>query len=68
MFFDIGGSMDSHIKTREELFSAARTERPRTSTFLLPQLPSMSACGRTTGAATRRRDVDLAGAGMTFPQ
>ena len=26
MFFDIGGSMDWHIKTAEELFSAARTE------------------------------------------
>ena len=26
IFFDIGGSMDAHIKTCEELFSAARTE------------------------------------------
>lgn len=26
MFFDIGGSMDDHIKVVEELFSAARTE------------------------------------------
>ena len=26
MFFDIGGSMDSHIKLSEELFSATRTE------------------------------------------
>lgn len=26
MFFDIGGSMDWHVKTAEELFSAARTE------------------------------------------
>src|SRR5476649_2197381 len=26
LFFDIGGSMDSHIKVCEELFSAARTE------------------------------------------
>ncbi len=26
LFFDIGGSMDSHIKMCEELFSAARTE------------------------------------------
>ena len=26
VFFDIGGSMDSHIKLSEELFSAARTE------------------------------------------
>ena len=26
LFFDVGGSMDDHIKTSEELFSAARTE------------------------------------------
>ncbi len=26
MFFDVGGSMDWHIKTAEELFSAARSE------------------------------------------
>lgn len=26
MFFDVGGSMDDHIQTVEELFSAARTE------------------------------------------
>lgn len=26
MFFDVGGSMDDHIKTVEELFSAVRTE------------------------------------------
>ena len=26
LFFDIGGSMDEHIKTTEELFSATRTE------------------------------------------
>lgn len=26
MFFDVGGSMDWHIKTAEELFSASRTE------------------------------------------
>jgi uncharacterized protein with von Willebrand factor type A (vWA) domain len=26
MFFDVGGSMDDHIKSVEELFSAARAE------------------------------------------
>ena len=26
MFFDIGGSMDVHVRLCEELFSAARTE------------------------------------------
>ncbi len=39
MFFDIGGSMDWHIKTAEELFSAARTEFKHLEYYLLPQLP-----------------------------
>ena len=26
LFFDVGGSMDAHVKICEELFSAARTE------------------------------------------
>ena len=26
LFFDVGGSMDPHVKTCEELFSAARSE------------------------------------------
>jgi uncharacterized protein with von Willebrand factor type A (vWA) domain len=51
MFFDIGGSMDWHIKRCEELFSAARTEfkhlESSTSTTA-----STRACGRTTAAAT----------------
>lgn len=33
MFFDIGGSMDYHIKQAEELFSAARTEFKRMEHF-----------------------------------
>ena len=39
MFFDVGGSMDDHIKVCEELFSACR---PSSSTrvLLLPQLRS----------------------------
>ena len=26
LLFDVGGSMDNHVRTCEELFSAARTE------------------------------------------
>src|SRR5208282_4213902 len=33
MFFDVGGSMDWHIKTAEELFSAARSEFKRLEYF-----------------------------------
>ena len=39
LFFDIGGSMDSHIKLCEELFSAAKTEFKTHGVLLLPQLP-----------------------------
>ena len=39
MFFDVGGSMDWHIKQAEELFSAARTEFKHLEYLLLPQLP-----------------------------
>lgn len=33
IFFDVGGSMDPHIRTCEELFSAARTELKRLEYF-----------------------------------
>ena len=36
IFFDIGGSMDSHIKLCEELFSAARTEFKNLEYFYFP--------------------------------
>ncbi len=39
LFFDIGGSMDAHIKLCEELFSAAKTEFKHMDFLLLPQLP-----------------------------
>ena len=39
LFFDIGGSMDWHIKATEELFSAARDRVQAHGAFLLPQLP-----------------------------
>jgi len=39
MFFDVGGSMDDHIRVVEELFSAARSEFSPHGLFLLPQLP-----------------------------
>ena len=37
-FFDIGGSMDAHVKICEELFSATRTEFKHPRELLLPQL------------------------------
>ena len=36
MFFDIGGSMDDHIKEVEELFSEARTEFQDLEYFYFP--------------------------------
>ena len=39
LLFDIGGSMDAHIRVCEELFSAARTEFKHLEFYLLPQLP-----------------------------
>ena len=39
MFFDVGGSMDDHIRIVEELFSAARAEFRQLEYLLLPQLP-----------------------------
>ena len=38
VFFDIGGSMDSHIEQVEELFSAAKSRIQAHGIFLLPQL------------------------------
>ena len=51
MFFDVGGSMDWHIKQAEELFSAAqhRVQAPRVSST--STTASTSSCGRTTRAA-----------------
>ncbi len=58
LFLDIGGSMDSHVKLCEELFSAAKTEFRNMEFFELPQLPLR---GGLEGqpAASRRRDRDL---------
>ena len=42
LFFDIGGSMDAHIKLCEELFSAADTEFKHMDFYLFPQLPLRS--------------------------
>ena len=39
LFFDIGGSMDSHIKLCEELFSAREDRIQDHGVLLLPQLP-----------------------------
>ena len=38
LFFDVGGSMDPHIRMCEELFSAAHAEFKHIEYFLLPQL------------------------------
>src|SRR6185437_12801571 len=53
LFFDIGGSMDWHIKSTEELFSAARTEfkHMNISTSIIV---SMSGYGRKIDAAFKR--------------
>lgn len=39
MFFDVGGSMDGHIRTVEELFSAARAEFKRMDYFYFHNCP-----------------------------
>src|SRR5260370_13935832 len=39
LFFDIGGSMDSHIEQVAELFSAAKSEVKHTEDFYIPNLP-----------------------------
>jgi len=39
LFFDVGGSMDWHVKATEELFSAARTEFKRMEHFYFHNCP-----------------------------
>ena len=39
LLLDIGGSMDDHVRTCEELFSAARSRVQAPAAFLFPQLP-----------------------------
>ena len=58
LFFDIGGSMDSHIKVCEELFSAAQDRVQDHGVLLLPQLPLRE---RVEGQPPppRREDRDL---------
>jgi uncharacterized protein len=48
--FDIGGSMDAHVKICEELFSAARPSS-RTWSSSTSTTACTSRCGRTTSAA-----------------
>ncbi len=57
LFFDIGGSMDSHIKVCEELFSRREDRVQEHGVLLLPQLPLRERCGRTIAAATSRRST-----------
>ena len=56
IFFDIGGSMDAHIKLCEELFSAAKTEFKHMEFFYFHNC-LYEACGRTIAAATTRRST-----------
>ena len=53
LFFDIGGSMDSHIKLCEELFSAARTEFKTMEFFYFHNCPYES-----VWKDNRRRNVE----------
>ena len=55
LFFDIGGSMDWHVKATEELFSAARRANSSTWCISTSTIASTSECGRRTDAASRRR-------------
>ena len=52
IFFDVGGSMDDHVKVCEELFSACRAEFKHLSTSTSTTAYTR-ACGATTAAATR---------------
>ena len=49
MFFDVGGSMDDHIRIVEELFSPARAEF-RHMDISISTIASTKACGRTIAA------------------
>ena len=60
LLLDIGGSMDGHIRTCEELFSAARTEFKHLEYLLFPQLPLRGAVARRLAPACRE-DPDAAG-------
>ena len=53
MFFDVGGSMDGHIKLAEELFSAARTEFKHLDYFYFHNCPYES-----VWRDNNRRNVD----------
>ncbi len=52
LLLDIGGSMDDHIRTLEELFSAAKTEFKHMEYYYFHNCSTRS-FGRTTAAATR---------------
>jgi uncharacterized protein with von Willebrand factor type A (vWA) domain len=60
VLFDIGGSMDEHIRLCEELFSAARAASSSTSNTSTSTTSCTSGCGRTTTGAMvkpRRRST-----------
>ena len=53
MFLDVGGSMDDHVRTVEELFSAARSEFKHLEYLLLPQLPVRMGLARQSPSLRR---------------
>ena len=55
LLFDIGGSMDAHIRVCEELFSRGARPSSSTSSSSTSTTASTRCCGRTTAAATSRR-------------
>ena len=56
LFFDIGGSMDWHVKATEELFSAAQAPSSSTWCISTSTIACTRKCGsRTRGAGPRRR-------------
>ena len=54
LFFDVGGSMDWHIKLTEELFSAARTEFKHMEHFYFHNCLYERVWKETAAATTRR--------------
>ena len=53
LFLDIGGSMDEHVRTAAELFSAARSGVQASGVLSTSTTARTSGCGRTIGAGTR---------------
>jgi uncharacterized protein with von Willebrand factor type A (vWA) domain len=59
LLFDIGGSMDAHVKVCEELFSACKTEFKHLEYLLLPQLRLRVGVEEQPAPHSERRHQDL---------